>query len=208
MMTDTSTLHEHEQFESLIQGFMDNQFGLCDNFVSSDIIDGLAQMLLSNKSTGLMHPAGVGKRFDFQKNTEVRGDLIKWIENHTGNFFEQYYIKKVERFIQYLNETCYTSINSWEFHYANYEVGSFYKRHLDQFKTDKGRKFSLVLYLNKSWTESDGGLLAIYLADQSQHDFLPFSGRLVFFKSDQIEHEVYPSTTRERMSIAGWLKSV
>jgi SM-20-related protein len=35
-------------------------------------------------------------------------------------------------------------------------------------------------------------------------DILPLAGRLVCFRSDQIEHEVLPAT-RERLSLTGWL---
>jgi len=35
----------------------------------------------------------------------------------------------------------------------------------------------------------------------------PIGGRMVFFSSDEMEHEVHPSFTRERISIAGWFKS-
>jgi SM-20-related protein len=35
----------------------------------------------------------------------------------------------------------------------------------------------------------------------------PEGGRVVFFESDRIPHEVLPAT-RTRMSIAGWMKRV
>jgi SM-20-related protein len=35
-------------------------------------------------------------------------------------------------------------------------------------------------------------------------DFLPLAGRLVCFRSDQIEHEVI-AATRERRSLTGWM---
>ena len=100
-----------------------------------------------------------------------------------------------------------TSINDYESHYARYEQNSYYKRHLDQFKNDKGRKYSLILYLNELWLENDGGQLSLYPDGEKQKNISPIGGRMVFFKSDKMEHEVHPSFTRERMSIAGWLKS-
>jgi SM-20-related protein len=33
----------------------------------------------------------------------------------------------------------------------------------------------------------------------------PEAGRIVFFESDKIEHEVLPAN-RQRMSVTGWLK--
>jgi SM-20-related protein len=43
----------------------------------------------------------------------------------------------------------------------------------------------------------------MYLSDRTK-DFLPMAGRLVIFRSDEIEHEVLPAT-RERLSITGWI---
>ncbi len=199
---------EEEQFELMIQGLLDRQFGACDHFIDELIVSGLRNNLLHHHAAGRMHPAGVGRKFDHQQNALIRGDVIKWIEKDSQDSFERLFLDRVEQFIAYLNQTCYTGINDYEFHYAYYEQNSFYKRHLDQFKNHRGRKFSLVTYLNEDWKTSDGGVLSLYLPDNQQEDVYPLGGRAAFFKSDEIEHEVSPSLTRYRISIAGWLKSV
>ncbi|MFD1316717.1 2OG-Fe(II) oxygenase [Namhaeicola litoreus] len=200
-------LAETQKFEVLIQGLIDQKFGFIDQFLDESIISGLRFNLINYYENNQMNPAGIGKKFDYQKNTEVRGDLIKWINNNTTDFFEKAFLDQVQNFINHLNSTCYTSINDFEFHYAIYDVGSFYKRHLDQFKTDRGRKFSLVTYLNDDWKKSDGGNLSLYLEDEKIENVFPYGGRSIFFKSDELEHEVHPSHNRKRFSIAGWLKT-
>lgn len=207
-MEELIKIREETQFESLIQGLIDQQYGVCDAFFDEYILTGLRDNLLRDKAAGKMHPAGVGNKFDFQKNAIVRGDLIRWIEKDSTDPFEAFFMRKVTDFVDYLNRTCYTSINDYEFHYANYEPFSFYKRHLDQFKSDKGRKYSLVLYLNENWQEQDGGNISLYLGGNKVDNIYPTNGRIVFFKSDEMEHEVHPSFNRSRISIAGWLKSV
>jgi len=82
-------------------------------------------------------------------------------------------------------------------------VGTFYKRHLDQFKKDDHRKLSVICYLNKNWKASEGGQLRIYVSG-AELDILPVAGRFVCFRSDQLEHEVLPAT-RERWSLTGWI---
>jgi len=201
-------MNHEAQFEKLITGLIDQNYGICDGFLSADLLTGLRTNLLALHRDGAMHPAGIGRHFDFQKNLEVRGDVIRWIEDESTNPYEQELMNKVKLFIQYLNETCYTQINKMEFHYAFYDVGSFYKRHLDQFKSHRGRKFSLVIYLNDDWDEVDGGNLRLYLDGDKVEDVYPVGGRAVFFKSDELEHEVMPAPHRSRLSIAGWLKSV
>jgi SM-20-related protein len=196
-----------QKFEVLIQGLIDQKYGFVDQFLDENIISGLRMNLTKYYENNEMNPAGIGKKFDYQKNTEVRGDLIKWINNDSSDFFERAFLAQVQNFINHLNSTCYTSINDFEFHYAMYDVGSFYKRHLDQFKTDRGRKYSLVTYLNDDWKIDDGGNLSLYLEDERIENVFPYGGRSVFFKSDELEHEVYPSFNRRRISIAGWLKT-
>ena len=197
---------DKDQFEALIQGLIDHRYASCDDFFSPTIVLGLADNIEKLSEAGDMIPAGLGNKSDYQLNTAVRGDRISWIDNNSKDFFEKSYNQKVQKFITHLNSTCFTSIKSYESHYAAYTPYSVYKRHIDTFKSDRGRKFSIVVYLNDSWQDTDAGLLSLYPTDAAPVNLAPMGGRLVFFRSDEMEHEVHPSTTRERRSIAGWLK--
>lgn len=207
MAENLSLNPNYEQFELLINGLIDNEYGSVDSFFKQETITGLRNTLLKHFCKGAMHPAGIGRNFDYQKNLTVRGDLIKWLSPNSGNVYEQLFFEKISQFTAHLNQTCYTGINDFEFHYALYDVGSFYKKHLDQFKSDKGRKFSFILYLNEDWEKEEGGNLTLYLKDKCSSIY-PIENRIVFFASDKLEHEVHPSFKRPRMSIAGWLKTV
>lgn len=198
---------EQIQFEGLIQGLIDDEYACCDDFINSKLLSGLRGNIQDLKDSKDMKAAGLGKKMDYQKNKLVRGDNIKWIEGDSENKYEQIYLKKMRNFIKYLNETCFTSINTFESHYASYEQKTYYKKHIDQFKEDKSRKFSIIIYLNKDWQKKDGGMLSLYPKGANQKDISPFGGRMVFFRSDEMEHEVQPSFTRERISIAGWFKN-
>lgn len=194
-------------FETLIEGLIHHGYGSCDAFVDASTFAGLRANLLRFHAAGQMRPAGVGKNFDYQKNAEIRGDVIRWIDTQPTDLFEKAFLDKVNSFIGYLNASCYTGINELEFHYAYYDIGSFYKRHLDQFRSDKGRVFSFVMYLNEDWKEASNGRISLYL-EKEEVSLLPVEGRVVFFRSDKTEHEVHPSADRPRLSIAGWLKRV
>lgn len=195
------------QFEGLIQGLIDNQYGCCNDFLLPSTMSGLRSNMTMLNAAGDMKDAGIGNKTDFQKDKLIRSDKVNWIEEDSINTHETVYLKKIWRFIDHLNESCFTSIKTFESHYANFDKGSFYKRHLDQFKNEKGRKFSVVLYLNQDWKAMDDGMLSLYPVDQAQKNISPLAGRMVFFRSDEMEHEVHASTTRERSSIAGWLKN-
>ncbi|MEB2779115.1 2OG-Fe(II) oxygenase [Algoriphagus sp. C2-6-M1] len=200
-------IREQNQFEELIQGLIDNKYGCVNDFILPSTVTGLRDTIQSLSASGNLRLAGIGNSIDIKQDKGIRGDKINWIQDHSVNPFEIIYLKKVGKFIAHLNKTCFTSIKSFESHYSNYEKNSFYKRHIDQFKSEKGRKFSIILYLNQDWTVEDGGMLSLYPAAGAQKDIYPVGGRLVFFRSDEMEHEVQPSLTRERKSIAGWFKN-
>lgn len=193
-------------FEELIDGLLNQGFGLSDQLFTPSLLTGLRENLMRYHQAGEMYSAGVGRKFDYQHNAEVRGDVIRWIEADSEDPHEQAFHLRIADFVHYLNRTCYTSINAYEFHYACYEPGSFFKRHLDQFRRDRGRKFSFVMYLNEDWQPQDGGQLVLYL-EPGAEEVLPLGGRTIFFKSDEVEHEVKPAPERVRIGIAGWLKS-
>jgi SM-20-related protein len=153
-----------------------------------------------------MTSAGIGNTKLKDNDQKMRGDKISWLDKSNNNVYEQEFLELAENFIGHLNSTCYTGINSYEFHYAVYEKGSFYKRHMDQFKTDNKRKFSFINYLNDDWLEADGGQLCLYQGNEVQR-IQPDSKTAVFFKSDDMEHEVM-LCNRSRMSISGWLKRI
>ncbi len=195
------------QFEELIQGLIDNAFGCCNDFLSPETVVGLRNNLHRLSEAGKLKESGIGNQSKFQFNSHIRGDKINWIEAISQDPFEMLYLAKVSKFISHLNKTCYTSIASFESHYASYEKGSMYKRHVDQFKSEQGRKFSIVLYLNDDWKSEDGGALSLHPRDQEVVHITPIGGRMVFFRSDEMSHEVNASPTRDRSSIAGWMKN-
>ncbi|HAH37000.1 MAG TPA: 2OG-Fe(II) oxygenase, partial [Algoriphagus sp.] len=106
---------------------------------------------------------------------------------------------------------CFLGLKSFEGHFARYPIGSFYKRHLDQFQQVPYREVTVILYVNDQWTEADEGALRMYLPNpdgtERIEDYLPMPGRLVVFLSAEIPHEVLP-TKKERNSITGWLKTI
>ncbi|MDX1684716.1 MAG: 2OG-Fe(II) oxygenase [Saprospiraceae bacterium] len=193
-------------YEQMIDGLIDREFGICNEFLSSQETHILRMKLLKLYDNDQMHTAGVGRKFDYQKNAEIRGDVISWLDPSSADELERALLDRVDGFITYLNQSCYTGIREYECHYAYYQVGSFYTRHLDQFRSDKGRKFSLVIYLNDNWTNEDEGALVLYHPD-GEKVIYPKGGRAVFFRSDAVEHEVRASPTRPRLSIAGWLRN-
>jgi SM-20-related protein len=193
---------DHEnQFEMVADGLADRGFAVIDNFLSPQEVN---QILLEGafQSTGEMKRAGVGKSGAHLVNESIRGDYIKWIDEQAAGDPIKTYLHRMKQLMQHLNRALYLSLKDLEAHMTVYPTGSFYKRHIDQFRADDHRKLSAICYLNESWTVDDGGQLRMHLPS-GQEDILPIAGRLVCFRSDQIEHEVLPGK-KERRSLTAW----
>lgn len=191
-------------FEELITSYLESGVGQSCDFLSKEISEGLILNLKRHKIKDSMKAAGIGQNLDFQTNSNYRKDLIHWLEPHTSNSSELAFLKLIDAWVSFLNQTCYAGIASNEFHYALYEEGSYYKKHLDQFSKNDSRVYSMIMYLNTNWQEGDGGELVIYKKNEIVK-IAPSLGRMVFFDSGKLEHEVLP-TKVPRMSITGWLK--
>ena len=191
-------------FEELISSFIENKVGVSKDFLSENLANNLKNNLLNLYKENELKAAGIGHFGTFAKNEEIRSDEIYWLDKENNNPYEMEFFVLIEDFIAYLNKECFTGIKSYEFHYALYKPGAFYKKHFDQFKDTSNRQFSMVTYLNVNWKEGDGGELKIYKGDESE-TISPTNRKTVFFKSNELEHEVL-ETNELRLSITGWLR--
>ena len=191
-------------FDSIIDSYLENKVGIAENFLSPFLSEHLKQNLIALYHNEQLLHAGTGNEIAVNRNNKMRGDKIYWLDRIHNNTYENDFFDLMDDFILYLNSTCYTGITGYEFHYTLYEKGSFYKKHLDQFRNNKSRAFSMIMYLNTDWQLEDGGELCIH-HEQHLQNISPMQGKSVFFKSDELEHEVL-LTHKPRMSITGWLK--
>ena len=116
---------EQMQFEELIQGLIDNEYGCCNDFILPETVMGLGANIKRLNDSGDMKPAGIGNQVISQKDSSIRGDKINWIEELSSNAFEAIYVNKMVKFISHLNKTCFTSIKGFESHYANFGIKNF-----------------------------------------------------------------------------------
>jgi SM-20-related protein len=193
---------EESYLNKLADGLADKGYAEVDNFLSQQEVQAI--LATDDFKNGLQFKkAGIGKSQEKQINESIRGDYIQWIDGSTTQKAVELYLNRLRQLMEFVNRTLYLSLKDLEVHRTIYPIGSFYKRHLDQFKKDDKRKLSVICYLNTDWKESEGGQLRIYLPNGST-DIFPLAGRLVCFRSDLLEHEVLPAT-RERLSLTGWL---
>jgi len=196
-------------YEQVIEGLMDQQYCVIDNFFTTEEVNALRKSLLGKYEEDIFKKSAIGNQSNEKVVDAVRGDFILWLDENKMDLAEEMFFDKINDFVSYLNRTCYMGITDKEFHYAIYPEGTFYKRHLDTFQNDSRRKLSMVCYLNdEDWKHEYGGELTIYFNDNKQLplDVYPMQGRMVIFESQVLEHEVKP-VKKKRLSITGWLKT-
>jgi SM-20-related protein len=192
-------------FNELIDSYLADQVGVAKDFLNKALAAHLTQNLHDLYRGRQLVSAGTGNDQIVNHDKSLRSDKIYWLDRLHKDPYENDFFDLVDLFVAFLNRTCYAGITGYEFHYALYEKGSFYGRHLDRFKHNGNRAYSMIMYLNKDWVIADGGELRIYHPDRLQ-DIEPLNGKSIFFKSAELEHEVLP-TNKPRMSITGWLKT-
>ena len=188
-----------------------NSYVVVDDFIDEDFRKALLEEQVNLVYQGKFRHAAVGKGGQKQVRTEIRSDEVLWMDADDLSPLQAAYWAKIEEIRQALNRRCFLGLKSFEGHFARYPIGSFYKRHLDQFQAVPHRVVTVILYLNDSWNSEDEGALRMYFPQEDGseriEDVLPLGGRLVIFLSGEIPHEVLP-TKKERISITGWLINI
>lgn len=178
-----------------------------ENFLSRDLCNALVADLKTRQEAGQMKDAAVGRGGSRVRAGDIRTDQTYWLNGETVAQTEC--LQLMDRVRVQLNRMLYLGLNSYEAHYAAYQAGGFYKKHLDSFKGKRNRIISTVLYLTPDWQDHDQGHLVLYDPVDQERELgrvLPHQGTLACFLSEDIPHEVLPPA-RERVSIAGWFRA-
>ncbi|QSX31386.1 2OG-Fe(II) oxygenase [Shewanella cyperi] len=166
----------------------------------AELTDALRRCLLEEE----LRPAAIGRGAEQQLNRDIRRDKIRWLETHYEP--DSHYLDLMEQLKQGLNRRLFLGLFDYESHYALYEPGAFYRKHVDALKGSQNRILTTVYFMNPDWQPGQGGELLIY--DETQQlleTVAPTHGKLVIFLSERFPHEVLPTKVR-RASIAGWFR--
>lgn len=191
------------QFDRVCQEVDRYGYSVWSDALTPEEVQAICEEIDRLQRSDAFRKAGIGKEQDFQINAQERGDFIHWITPEQAAACTQVALERLRELIQFLNRHLYLGIRDMECHYAFYPKGAGYKRHVDRHRHQSHRIISVVLYLNTSWKEGDGGELLLYPAGGNALSIQPKAGTLAIFLSD-LEHEVLP-TAQPRYSITGWL---
>jgi SM-20-related protein len=150
----------------------------------------------------------IGRSVNDARQPAVRGDFICWVQPDS-DLARHPFFAWMAGLRAVLNERYGMGLRSQEFHFARYDAGAGYRKHIDQHRGSDQRKISIVLYLNPDWDPADGGELCLYQPydpDAEIGRFAPLGGRLAVFVSGVMPHEVLPARAT-RWSLTGWLRT-
>lgn len=176
----------------------------------ADLVAALREELVARDAAGVLHAAGIGRGAAHQVRGSVRGDRIAWLQASWPAAAR--YLSLMDSLRQALNQSLFLGLDEYEAHYACYEPGGFYRRHVDRHAGGADgqgqRVISTVCYLNEpGWPADAGGELLLH---PEGHDdpvrVRPEGGTLLVFRSDNLPHEVL-AANRQRLSIAGWMRT-
>lgn len=194
-------------FDAIADALATQGWCVLRDYFSPEILIALGTRLDHLRDEAALTPAGIGRGADNTEDEAIRRDITRWMERNSHDS-EALLLNEMEELRQALNRRLMLGLFFYEAHFALYESGAFYKRHLDSFRGRRNRLISTVLYLNEDWKEEDGGLLALYTDENAPAPFarvLPERGTFVLFLSEDIPHEVQ-AAFRPRRSIAGWFR--
>ena len=126
-------------FDLIADGLAEKSYAVVDNFLSAEEVNSILQLPHFADHQIQFKKAGIGKNTDLQINEAVRGDYILWLDKNTAPQAAHVYLSRLDELISFLNRSLFLSLKEYEVHMTVYPVGSFYKRHLDQFKKDDRR---------------------------------------------------------------------
>lgn len=194
--------HSEEKWIDWVDQLSEYDFVVIDEFLSEDIYQQLRSFFLTKIEEDEFERAGIGSVLNNQLDTTIRGDFTYWLDKVRDTSLSSVF-EVIEEAKDVLNRFCFLSLSGYEFHLAHYPAGTFYKRHVDQFRERSNRMISMIIYMNEGWQKGDGGELKIF-KEEEEIVVDPIARRCVMFKSADVPHEVM-KTNVGRYSLTGWL---
>ncbi|XP_020903381.1 egl nine homolog 1 [Exaiptasia diaphana] len=193
-----------------------NGFCILNDFLSVTASESILHEVITLDNTGIFKDGQLSGGLTSSENAEkysekkIRGDRITWVEGkeHNVNNIREIYMSKVDDLVLQCNGTS-RKLGGYDIQgrtkamvacYPGQQTG--YIKHVDNPDGD-GRCLTVLFYLNKGWTEENGGKLRIFKTNRN-YDVEPLFNRLVLFWSDmRTPHEVLPSNSI-RYAITMW----
>lgn len=197
-----------EEFIGVVEALIERRYYVSDTLIPKDLASALRDEAMSALSSGDFKDAGIGRELTKRTDSTIRSDQILWWPERADSIAKAHYLAFLEQLMEAMNPTLYLGLRKFEGHYARYDKGAFYKRHVDQHRGVGARRLSVILYLN-DFEVGEGGELVLYDHDQVDQELTritPRFGRLAMFLTEDFPHEVLMAN-KSRLSVTGWLRA-
>lgn len=154
----------------LIDALATDGYYIWDDFLSEEEVTQLRDCIPDN-----WKKARIGRNDDVTRIESIRSDKIQWLKPAMGQPIANY-LSKMEEIRQEVNRHFFLGLFEYEAHFAKYEKGDFYQKHLDCFKGNENRRLTTVFYMNESWSEEDAGELVVYDLNDKEIATIPPRG--------------------------------
>ena len=192
--------------QQVVEGLAGPGFAVVPGFLSPGLWRALRREALLRDRRNEFVSAAIGREDNQHRNELIRRDRTRWLDD--ASLAQTRLREQLESLRLAINRELFLGLFDFEAHFAIYEPGAFYRRHLDAFDSANPRVVSTVLYLNPGWPAVQGGSLRIWPGPQASEpvaEVVPEAGTLVCFLSEAIPHEVL-AAQQQRLSIAGWFR--
>lgn len=190
-----------EDWDRCMDQFAQEHFIVLDQFLPSNVLESVCTYFASVEAENLLKAAAIGPGKERTRISEIRSDFVHWLDRplmpELDSFFDG-----MDTLRAAIAESLFLSLRGYEFHFAKYPEGAFYKPHFDQFNRRENRMISVVIYLNENWKREHGGSLKLHKPNEKLIE--PIMNRMVMFRSDTVLHEVL-TAHETRRSLTGWL---
>ncbi|MGB3742103.1 MAG: 2OG-Fe(II) oxygenase [Castellaniella sp.] len=195
-------------YDDIIRLLNQQGWAVVDNAIATDWQETLLSSGQQLWQAGEFSGGEIGRSQHDTRQPRIRGDAICWVP--PGSVLAGHpFFAWMAQFRTVLNQQFEMGLRSQEFHFARYDSGAGYQKHIDQHRGSDHRKVSIVLYLNPGWDAANGGELCLYNPydpDTEIARFAPLAGRLAVFVSGVMPHQVLPALAT-RWSLTGWLRT-
>lgn len=206
-----------DSFQKLLLDLTKDDFAFSDTLIDQDFCKALSQTSDLLNYQGHFKNAKTGGPANLSENHSIRGDKIFWLEPEMENPICRQFLELLKQMQTQLNQELFLGLKEVECHFARYEAGLGYDRHMDRqlnshMNPQNGsskRILTFILYLNEGWLPHHSGELVVFQPDNQNeicYKVEPKIGRFVLFLSEIWPHQVLASTTL-RKSLTGWFRS-
>ena len=124
--------------DQLIDALFTHGYYVWDDFLKEDEVEQLRDCIPED-----WKKARIGRNDETVRESRMRSDKIQWLHPKMGLPVECY-LAKMEQIRLEANRHFFLGLFEYEAHFAKYEKGDFYQKHLDSFQGNENRRLTTV----------------------------------------------------------------